>query len=214
MRRLLHLVMSPSCRLVRLALGEKRVACELAAADDALAHVPVFFDLDGVAVTGLWAIVDHLESEYPDHPLVPADAPARGEALRLLDWLMGNFHEQTTKRIVFEKASQAHTGSIMRRPPNMDIVRAGRDALKVNLQRLGSIAETRGFLAGRDVSLADLALAAHLSALDYYGEIPWPECPQLTEWYIRIKSRPSFRPLLADRVPGQPPVPHYAELDF
>ena len=61
---------------------------------------------------------------------------------------------------------------------------------------------------------ADLALAAHLSALDYYGEVPWTDYPPVTEWYIRMKSRPSFRPLLADRVPGQPPVPHYAELDF
>src|SRR5258705_6797432 len=179
MRRLVHLVMSPSCRLVRLALGEKRLTCELAAAEDALAHLPVFVDEDGTSATGVWAIVDHLESEYPDHPLVPGDAPARGEALRLLDWMMGNFHEQATKRIVFEKASQGHTGSLMRRPPNMDIVRAGRDALKMNLQRLGPIADTRGFLAGRDVSLADLALAAHLSALDYYGEIDWAGFPQL-----------------------------------
>jgi glutathione S-transferase len=53
-----------------------------------------------------------------------------------------------------------------------------------------------------------------LSALDYYGEIPWAEYPQLTDWYTRIKSRPSFRPLLSDKIPGQPPVPHYAELDF
>lgn len=214
MRRLVHLVMSPSSRLVRLALGEKRLPCELTAADEPLAHLPVLVDEDGTTVTGLWAIVDHLENEHPEHSLVPADAAARGEALRLLDWAMGNFHEQTTKRIVFEKASQAHTGSMMRRPPNMDIVRAGREALKINLQRLGTIADTRGFLAGPDVSLADLALASHLSALDYYGEVAWAEFPQLTDWYIRIKSRPSFRPLLGDRVPGQPPVPHYAELDF
>jgi glutathione S-transferase len=29
-----------------------------------------------------------------------------------------------------------------------------------------------------------------------------------------MKSRPSFRSLLGDRVPGQPPASHYAELDF
>ena len=58
------------------------------------------------------------------------------------------------------------------------------------------------------------AVTAHLSALDYYGEVPWAEYPAVTEWFARMKSRPSFRPMLADRVPGQPPVPHYAELDF
>jgi len=214
MRRLTHLVLAPTSRLVRLMLGEKRIACDLAAADNALAHLPVFEDLDGTVVTGLWAIIDHLENEHPEHPLLPEDAAERGEALRLFDWTMNNFHEETTKRIVFEKGSQAQTGSINRRPPNMETVRLGRQALKERLPGIGVLAETRGFLAGREVSLADLALAAHLSALDYFGEIPWTEHQPVMEWYSRMKSRPSFRPLLSDRVPGQPPVSHYAELDF
>ena len=82
------------------------------------------------------------------------------------------------------------------------------------MAELAPLAEAHGFLAGRDLSLADLAVAAHLSALDYFGEVPWAEFPHLAEWYMRMKSRPSFRPLLSDRVPGQPPVSHYAELDF
>ena len=90
----------------------------------------------------------------------------------------------------------------------------GRDALRASLAELASLAEARGFLAGREISLADLGLAAHLSALDYFGEVPWAEIPAITEWYTRLKSRPSFRPLLSDRVPGQPPALHYAELDF
>jgi glutathione S-transferase len=214
MRRLFHLLMSPPCRLVRLILGEKHLAFDLATPDDPLAHVPAFADLDGTIATGLWAVIDHLESEYPEPALVPVDPIARGEALRLFDWTMSNFHEEVTRRIVFEKASQAHTGSVSRRSPNMETVRAGREALRASLPRLGTIADTNGFLAGRDLTLADLALAAHLSALDYYGEVPWTEYPQITDWYTRIKSRPSFRPLLTDRIPGQPPVPHYAELDF
>jgi glutathione S-transferase len=96
----------------------------------------------------------------------------------------------------------------------METVRLGRHALKGIIPGLGTLAETRGFLAGREVTLADLAIASHLSALDYFGEVPWTEFPALTEWYTRMKSRPSFRPLLADRVPGQPPVSHYCELDF
>jgi glutathione S-transferase len=214
MRRLTHLLLSPASRLVRLMLGEKRIACDLVHAEDPLAHLPVFRELDGTIVIGLWAIIDHLENEHPERALLPVGATERGEALRLFDWAMNNFHEETTKRIVFEKGSQTQTGSLNRRPPNMETVRLGRLALKEALPALGTLAETRGFLAGRDVSLADLALAAHLSALDYFGEVPWAEQLGLTEWYTRMKSRPSFRPLLSDRVPGQPPVAHYAELDF
>jgi glutathione S-transferase len=70
-----------------------------------------------------------------------------------------------------------------------------------------------GYLASREVSLGDLAVAAHLSALDYFGEVPWAEFPAAGEWYMRMKSRPSFRSLLNDRVPGQPPVSHYSDPD-
>ena len=214
MRRLTHLVLSPTSRLVRLMLGEKRIACDLIAAEDPLAHLPLLRELDGTLIVGLWAIIDHMENEHPERALLPAEPAERAEALRLFDWAMNNFHEEATKRIVFEKGSQTQTGSLNRRPPNMETVRLGRLALKDALPGLGTLAETRGFLAGRDVCLADLAIAAHLSALDYFGEVPWAEQFALTEWYTRMKSRPSFRPLLGDRVPGQPPVSHYAELDF
>jgi glutathione S-transferase len=82
------------------------------------------------------------------------------------------------------------------------------------LKTVGGAADTAGNLAARECTIADLAVAAHLSALDYFGEVPWTEFPNTAEWYIRIKSRPAFRTLLADRVPGQPPTPSYAELDF
>jgi glutathione S-transferase len=95
----------------------------------------------------------------------------------------------------------------------MEIVRAGREALRVSLAEIGAMAEQNGCLAARDCSLGDLAIAAHLSALDYFGEVPWSDFPTVAEWYMRIKSRPAFRTLLADRVPGQPPVSHYADLD-
>ncbi len=206
--------MSPACRLARLVLGEKRLACDLLGSADPMGHLPVLVDLDGTTVVGLWAILDRLETEHAEYPLLPEDDADRAEALRLVDWVMTNFHDQVTRRIVFEKASQGQTGSLIRRPPDMETVRQGRDVLKTALTNLGATAETRGYLACRDVTLADLAVAAHLSAIDYYSEIPWTDYPAIAEWYMRMKSRPSFRSLLSDRVPGQPPALHYAELDF
>ncbi|HEX3810196.1 MAG TPA: glutathione S-transferase family protein [Rhizomicrobium sp.] len=213
MRRLTHLLLSPPSRFARLILGEKRLAYDPVPADDSNMHLPVFVDLDGTRCEGLWAIVDHLEGTYPEQPLVPEEAAARAECLRLLDWSMGPFQEAVTRRIVFEKAAQRFTGAPAQRAPDMNIVRAGRDALKDTLTMLGTAAEEHGYLACRDCTLGDLAMAAHISALDYYGEVPWKEFPQASEWYVRMKSRPSFRSLLGDRVPGQPPVAHYAELD-
>ncbi len=213
MRRLVHLLLSPPSRFARLLIAEKRLACDPIAPDDLFSHLPVFIDLDGTRCEGLWAIVDHLEGAYPEYSLAPEDARARAEALRLLDWAMGPFQDAVTKKIVFEKASQRYTGALQHRAPDMDTVRTGREALKAALAMLGAAAEKNGYLAARDCTLGDLAVAAHISALDYFGEVPWAEYPTAAEWYVKMKSRPAFRTLLADRVPGQPPVSHYAELD-
>ena len=214
MRKLIHLTLSPGSRLVRLLVGEKRLTCDPVLADDALAHLPAFTDLDGTTVTGLWAIVDHLEGAYSEHPQMPEDPSARAEALRWLDWAMGPLHDQVTRRILFEKGAQRYTGAPQRLAPDMNTIRLGREALRGVLKTLGEAAEARGNLAARDCTIADLAVAAHLSSLDYFGEVPWTDYPHTAEWYGRIKSRPSFRTLLGDRVPGQPPTASYAELDF
>jgi glutathione S-transferase len=213
MRCLVQFLLSPPSRFARLVIAEKRLACDLGTPEDPAAHLPVFIDLDGCRYKGLWAIVDHLEGAYPERPLTPEDGEARAESLRLLDWAMGPFLESVTKRIVYERASQRYTGSTVHRAPDMEIVRAGRQALRAALAGIGASAERNGCLASRDCTLGDLAVAAHLSAIDYFGEVPWAEFPAIAEWYMRIKSRPSFRTLLGDRVPGQPPVSHYADLD-
>ena len=62
--------------------------------------------------------------------------------------------------------------------------------------------------------LMNNAAAAHLSTVDYLGDVPWKEHEEAKDWYARVKSRPSFRALLEDNVPGAPPQRHYANLDF
>ena len=214
MRRLIHVMLSPSCRLARLMVGEKRIACDPVPAEDIKQSMPVFIDMDDTRAEGVWAILDHLEHNYPDRPLAPADDAARRACLRWVDWAMGPFHEKVTQRIVYEKAAPRYTGAGFSRAPDMNVIRAGREELKAALSAIGAAAEANGNLACREPTLGDLAVAAPLSALDYFGEIPWSDYPAANEWYVRMKSRPSFRSILLDRVPGQPPVSHYTELDF
>jgi glutathione S-transferase len=77
-----------------------------------------------------------------------------------------------------------------------------------------TLLETRRWLAGNDMTLADFAAAAQLSCLDYVSDVPWDRYEMVKDWYAKIKSRPAFRSLLADHVPGFRPAPHYADLDF
>src|SRR5579883_1833036 len=195
MRRLIHLMLSPSCRLARLMVGEKRVACDPVMSDDPKQTMPVLVDMDGTRAEGVWAILDHLEGNYPDHPLAPADDAARRAALRWMDWAFGPFHERVTQRIVYEKAAPRFTGAGFSRAPDMNVIRAGREELKAALATIGAAAETNGNLAYRQIAkrrlaagettLGDLAVAAHLSALDYFGEVPWQDFAAAGEWYVR-----------------------------
>ena len=212
MRRLTHLLLSPPSRFVRLLIGEKRLTFDFVPADDVAVQLPVLTD----GRRPLRRLVGHRRS--PGGQLSGPPDDARGcrrarESLRLIDRAMSALQENVTRRIVFEKASQRYTGGPARRAPDMEAIRAGREALKPALVEIGIAAERNGYLAARECSLGDLAVAAHVSALDYFGEVPWTEHPAVAEWYMRMKSRPGFRTLLSDRIPGQPPVAHYAELD-
>jgi len=98
--------------------------------------------------------------------------------------------------------------------PDSKAIRAGLTHIGPHLAYLGGLAEQRRWLGGDQFSMADVVACAHLSAVDYVGDVPWDQYPAARDWYARMKSRPSVRPLLTDNLPGIPPPPHYANLDF
>ena len=222
MRFLHHLTLSPYCRKVRLALAEKRLAFELKSekvwerrdaflAMNPAGTVPVLEEDTGMVVPDSGVICEYLEDAYPDTPLLGVTLGERVEVRRLVAWFDGKFDQEVTRNLNGQKylkrlAAQGH--------PDATALRAGYANLREHLPYLGWLAETRKWLAGDAISLADLAAAAHLSVLDFTGDVDWSVSAGAREWYARVKSRPSFRPLLADRVPGMTPPQQYANLDF
>jgi len=153
-------------------------------------------------------------AEFADR-LLPADAAQRVEVRRLANWFNDKFHEEVSAPLVLERVykrymGQAHGGG----SPDTDALRAARHNIRYHLRYIGWLVRTRDWLGGERLSLADLAAAAHLSAIDYLGDVPWNEDEAAKAWYARVKSRPSFRPLLAETLAGIPPAEHYADLDF
>jgi glutathione S-transferase len=145
--------------------------------------------------------------------LFPGNAEERAEVRRLTEWFNGKLDREVTREILTEKVYQRlHPTNPL--PPDAEILRAVRSNLRYHLSYVSYLSEARRWLAGDAFSFADLSAAAHVSVLDYLGELPWLEYPAAKLWYARVKSRPSFRPLLADRVPGVAPPVHYADLDF
>jgi len=222
MRYLYHLPLSPYSRKVRLLLAEKRLPFELRFEKvwerrgeyldlNPAGTVPTLLEDSGLAIPDSTVIAEYLEEAYPDTPLLSRAPAERVEARRLAAWFDGKFAAEVTNRLLGEKYMKRLMG---RGNPDAAALRAGYAALGPHLDYIGWLAETRTWLAGATISLADFAAAAQLSVLDYIGEIDWQQAPAAKEWYARVKSRPCFRGLLADRVAGLTPPPHYADLDF
>lgn len=225
MRILHHAILSPFSRKIRLQLAEKKLAftlelerpwemrerfLELSPAGD----VPVLRDEGGVTVNDHAAIAEYLEEAYPQTALLPKTPAARAEARRVAAWFDGKFDREAGSRLIQEKVYKRFgwtqgAGTA----PDMTAIRLAMEAIKLHLDYIGRLADRRGWLAG-ELSVADMAAAAHLSCADYLGDAPWDDFPAAKDWYMRIKSRPCFRALLTDRLPGMNPADGYADLDF
>jgi glutathione S-transferase len=177
---------------------------------------PVYVEDSGLAICGPEAITEYLEETLGSaKPLLPGSPIARAEIRRLVSWFDVKFYTEVTEPVLTEKVIRRFVASPSgSSAPSMGRVRTGLQLMKSHLDYIGALAEERSWLGGEDLSLADLAAAAHISAIDYLGDVPWAEHPVAQTWYQRIKSRPSFRVLLADTVPGVAPSSHYADLDF
>ncbi len=222
MRVLYHLWLSPFSRKVRVALGEKRIDFELRAennwrrrekflAINPMGEVPVLVEPDGTALSGSQVICEFLDDIHPNPSLMGQQPLHRAEVRRLVDWFDRKFNNEVTEKLVGEKFMKRFLGL---GEPDSSIVRAGHANIHTHMDYISYLVERRKWLAGHEFSLADITAAAHLSTLDYIGDVPWKDYESAKGWYARIKSRPSFRPLLGDRIPSAPPPSHYADLDF
>lgn len=222
MRTLHHLWLSPFARKVRVALKEKGLDFDLALekvwerrpeflAMSPAGTVPVLVEDDGSVVADSGVICEYLDEAYAEVPLLGANLAERAEVRRLVAWFDLKFAREVTDNLYREKVLKRFLGL---GEPSSQAIRAGLANVHYHLDYIAWLAERRRFLAGEHFSLADIAAAAHLSSLDYLGDVPWGSHAGAKDWYARIKSRPSFRPLLADRIPGTAPPPYYADLDF
>jgi glutathione S-transferase len=224
-----HYPLSASCRFVRLALaelGEETVLVEEAPGDRSEellrlnpdGTVPIFIDDDGTTVVHAAAIAEYLAetrgTRVGEPKLMPPAPAQRAEVRRLVDWFLGKMEAEVTGYLLTEKVLKRRGNGGGGIAPDPAAIRAGRSNIRYHLGYVGYLAARRDCLAGRELTFADLAAAAALSAVDYLGEVPWEEEQTAKAWYARMKSRPSFRALLAESLKGVPAAANYANLDF
>ncbi len=229
MLTLIHYPLCPASRAVRLALCEAGIEPGLLEVKpwdigrdflnlNPAGTLPVL-TIEGKSICGSSPIAEYLsEAATGDRtssrrpPLWPGAPLERAEARRVAEWFMVKFAAEVSHDLLEEKLYKPM--SRRRLTPDLGIIRASRSNLRYHLSYLSFLSDQRKWLGGDHMSFADLAAAAQLSSIDYLGEIPWTDFPEAKAWYARLKSRPSFRPLLADRVPGFNPPESYENLDF
>jgi glutathione S-transferase len=230
MPTLLHQPLDPHSRFIRLLLAETGIAAELVEERpwerragflelNPAGTLPVLIEEEGLVVPGAGVIADYLDEAHGtglgEHRLLPPQLDLRVEVRRLVDWFIAKFHAEVADYLLTEKVlkrfmPEENGGGA----PDTTAIRAAKTNVRYHLRYIGYLVRRRHWLAGDKLSYADLAAAAQLSVVDYLGDVPWEEDGAAKEWYARVKSRPSFRPLLAEMVRGTAPSPTYADLDF
>jgi glutathione S-transferase len=229
MSTLFHHPFCPHSRFVRLALSEYGVAARLIEertwerrrdflAVNPAGTTPVLVEENLPPIPGAAVIAEYLDELCGDtfeRRLLPRQPGLRIEVRRLMSWFNDKFFAEVSGPLTSERLYKRHMplnggGG----PPDTDVLRAARNNIRYHMAYIGWLVRSRDWLAGEQLTYADLAAAAHLSAVDYLGDVPWSEDEAAKSWYARVKSRPSFRPILAETLAGIPPSETYADLDF
>ena len=223
MWQLYQFPLCPFSRKVRLMLAEKGIAHELVRESPWLkrdefidmnpaGQTPVLVEAQkSIALIDSNAICEYFEETVEKSPMIPGTALNRAEVRRLVAWFDERLYGDVVAPLLDERMRKR---IISRDPPDTKVL---RDAMRVangHLDYIDYLLDHRRWLGGPVLSLVDLTAAAHLSVADYLGGLDWRGHKQTTDWYSVMKSRPSFRPLLGERMEVIAPPPHYDNVDF
>jgi glutathione S-transferase len=220
----------PHSRFIRVALNEHGISPRLVEervwerrkeflALNPACTTPVLIEEGQPPIPGAGVIAEYIDetrgAELGSVRLLPVESSERIEVRRLMSWFNDKFFAEVTGPLTMERLYKRYIpASAGGGAPDTEVIRVARHNIRYHLSYIGWLVRTRDWLAGSRMSYADLAAATHLSSADYLGDVPWNEDDIAKAWYARVKSRPSFRPLLAEMLAGIPPSETYANLDF
>jgi glutathione S-transferase len=223
MWQLLQFPLCPFSRKVRLQLGEKGIAYSLKRENpwdhrdeflhmNPAARTPVMQDeARGLNLADSVAISEYIEEISDKMPLISGSSAYRAEIRRLVAWFDQQFYGDVTAPLLHERMKKR---LVHRQPPDSSVLREAMRLANGHLDYIDYLIDHRAWMAGGTMSMADMAAAAQISVADYLGGIDWNGHEQTKGWYAKFKSRPSFRPLLSERMEGIAPPPHYELVDF
>jgi glutathione S-transferase len=223
MWQLYQFPLCPFSRKVRLLMAEKGIPVELKR-ENPWEQRDEFFDLNpagetpvlveeskGIVLIDSNAICEYFEETVDRAPMLGGGSAARAEVRRLVAWFDRKLFGDVVAPMMEERMKKR---LVSRDPPDTRVLREAMKTANGHLDYIDYLLDHRRWLGGPILSLADLACAAHLSVADYLGGIDWRGHKQTSDWYSGLKSRPSFRPLLGERMEVIAPPAHYDKVDF
>ncbi len=213
----------PFSRKVRLLLGEKGVGYDLVRVNpwerkdefidlNPAGQTPVLVEMNkNITLLHSAAICEFFEETVDQAPMISGTAVNRAEIRRLVSWFDEQFYGNVVAPLLHERMQKR---LVQRASPDAAHLREAMKNANVLLDYVDWLLDHRNWLAGATLSLADLTAAAHISVADYLGGIDWRSHEATKSWYSGLKSRPSFRPLLSERMEVIAPPPHYDKVDF
>lgn len=221
MLEIYHYPLCPFSRKLRIALKEKNIDFELIQEPfwlrrreflklNPTGETPVIIKDGNTVLWGNYGIFEYLEDAY-NIKLLTGSIEEKANIRSIIEWFDVKFYNEVTRYIFNEKIFKtlAKSGE-----PNSQAIQAAKRNITYHLDYISYLVKSHIYLAGDHITLADFAAAAQLSVLDFVGDVPWNHNQKAKEWYALIKSRPSFKPILLDKVTNFHPPSHYINPDF
>lgn len=191
--------LSPFVRKVVVAAREKGLDYELIPANPSqptdeflkispFCKIPALSDGD-FCLADSTAIVTYLEAKYPEPPLLPAEAQARGRAV----WF-----EEVADTVLIPAGAPIVVNRFLRpkifgTEGDEAAAKAGEEAIKKPLGYLEGAVSESGWLDW-NFSIGDIAVACTIKTLGYTGWTIDPATyPRLSAWYGKVTQRAAWQ---------------------
>ncbi|MCP5369176.1 MAG: glutathione S-transferase family protein [Rickettsiaceae bacterium] len=219
---LIHHQLCPLSRQIRVLLSEIGAIYTLKREDYWLRReelltkspfgiLPILEMTDCKAIIGPYPIIEFLHEKVENFFLMPNNVEIRNNIRQQVVWFNDKFYREVSKVIVDEKVIKPITKLS---EPKAEFLRIAKNNLVQHFKLLEKILQNNLYLVGEQITCADIVATSHISIIDYFGEISWDRWAYIKEWYALMKSRPSVRLILEDRIPGLLPPTYYSDPDF
>ena len=222
MYTLYHYYLCPSSRFIRLVLEEYKISYDTQLENywkpqkeflllNPAGHLPVLINLDNYALIGANVCMEYFKSLNLKPNLMNDEYKEQAEIRRICHWFEIVFKKEVLDPIIYEKVYSRVVESIN---PNSNNIRSALQNLNFHIQYFDYLLKHRDWIVGDSLTYSDLIASANFSTMDYLGLLDFGKCQHIKEWYLKLKSRPSFKILLKDQIVGLNPDNNYKYIDL